>query len=470
MNSESRKEVSADLNIMNGQVVTEHGVFGASISVKNGKIWAIGGRSSLPRAKDELDVHGNFVLPGVIDTHVHIEGMGCSEREDFSTGSKAAASGGVTTYLEMPQSIPPVTTITAFEKKLQLMKANSFVDFGLYAGVGSTNLDAIDDFVKQGAIAFKTFMMVPAPSEKDSQGFNVTNDGSLIELFKQVGKTRLVLNIHAENDGIIKYLIKKLKREGVKGPRAHTLSRPPIAEVEAVSRAIMLARGTGARIHIVHISSKEAIELVRQAKLSGQQVTTEVCPHHLLMTAEDFNRIGILGKYDPPLRSTGDLEACWNAINDGTISSVVSDHAPYTREEKGIDLENIFDIASGAPGIETLLPVMLTQMNSERITLEKLVEVTSVNPAKLFGIYPRKGAIEIGSDADFVIVDLQRASEIREENLYTKQKMSVFNGWKIKGMPIATIVRGEIVMNEGEIVGERGYGRFICGDEKVGHE
>jgi len=464
VNSESRKEASADLNIRNGKVVTEHGVFGASISVKNGKIWAIGKRSSLPRAKDELDAHGNFVLPGVIDTHVHIEEMGCSEREDFSSGSKAAASGGVTTYLEMPHSIPPVTTITAFEKKLQLMKANSFVDFGLYAGVGSTNLDAIDDFVKQGAIAFKTFMMVPASSEKDAHGFNVTDDGSMIELFKQVGKTGLILNIHAENGEIIKYLIKKLKEEGVKGPRAHTLSRPPIAEVEAVSRAIMLARGTGARIHIVHISSEEAIELVRQAKFSGQQVTAEVCPHHLLMTAEDFNRIGISGKYNPPLRATSDLEACWNAINDGTISNIVSDHAP---EEKGINSENIFDIASGAPGIETLLPVMLTQVNNKKITLEKLVEVTSVNPAKLYGIYPRKGAIQIGSDADFVIVNLQRTGEIREENLYTKQRMSPFNGWRIKGMPIATIVRGEMVMNEGEIVGEKGYGRFICGDEKV---
>jgi dihydropyrimidinase/allantoinase len=447
-----------DLNIQNGNIFTETGLVKAGLSIDNGKIAAIGKGPALPKADKTIDAAGKIVIPGCIDVHTHILDMVYAYREDFVTGTKAAVSGGITTILEMPLGIEGKSVIEAFDMQLSSMKEKCLIDFGLIGAAGYTTIDAIQELAQKGCIAFKTFMIDPPEEEAELRDCAAKNDYFLLKIFAEIAKTGLPSSVHAENDSIITHEIGRLRALGRNDFDAHTESRPALAEDEACIRALLLAHHAKVKLNLVHMSSKNAFQFIRTAKKRGFDVTCEVTPHHLFLTSKDGARIGPWAKVDPPLRSEEHVAAAWRALHDGTIDMVASDHSPYEYYEK--QSETIFECGSGTPGVETLLPVLLDAVNKNRITLKKLVEVTARNPARRFGLH-QKGIIAVDADADLVMVDMKKKYTIRNENMFTKPGITVFDGMEVQGAVEKTLVRGAVVYDNGEFCMEKGYGEFL---------
>lgn len=452
-----------DLVLKNAKIITTQGVYEGGLGVDSGQIVVIGKNGNLPQADRVLDLHGNLVMPGAIDAHCHCHAMGRSDWEDFTTGTMAAAAGGVTTVLEMPQTLPPTATAKAFADKRRQAERDAVVNFGLYGGAGSQNLEEISKLAAEGAIAFKTFMPQPSPGrEEDMWGLYVTDDGSFLEALKAIARTGLPSCVHAENWQIHQYLAKKLESEGKVDLAAYLESRPGITEAEGISRAAMLAEAAGARIHIVHVCAREAVEVIRRAKQNGQRLTAETCPHYVTFTADQIDKYGAYAKINPPIRTDEDRAALWKALIDGTIDVVASDHGPFAKDWKERGLDNIWKASMGAPVLDTFLPLMLTHVNRGLISLQTLAKVASENVAKIFDLYPRKGILQVGSDADLVIVDPNKKEKLSAEKFYTKAKeiALMYNGIEVEGMPVATLVNGVEVMREGQVIGKPGTGRF----------
>ncbi|MHA1200317.1 MAG: dihydroorotase [Candidatus Heimdallarchaeaceae archaeon] len=452
-----------DLNVINGKVFVEEKLIETGLSIDQGKIVAIGKAHILPPAERTVDAENHLILPGGIDVHAHILDLEFSYREDFYTGTQAAASGGITTVLEMPMGIKGKSVVEAFDLQLNEMKSKSIVDFGLIGSAGYNNIDSIEELVSKGAIAFKTFMLNPPEEMYELKDLSSKNDSYLLKIFSKISELGLVSSVHAENDSIIQAEISKQKSSGKLDFQSHTDSRPAIAEEEACMRAMVLANHAKVKLNLVHMSSQNAFNSIRTAKQKGWDVTCEITPHHLFLTSKDAAEIGSWAKVDPPIRSKEHMEAAWIALNDGTIDIVASDHSPYSHKEKELgDKENgIFGAGSGTPGLETMLPILLDAVNRKRMSLHKLVDVTSSNPAKRFGIYPRKGSISQGSDADLIMVDLKDVYTLKNENMFTKQKCTIFDGWELQGKIVKTFVGGKIVFDKGQFHTEKGNGNFI---------
>jgi len=452
--------MTVDLIIKNGTLVMPNYVVKATIAIDNGKIVSISSNSVTFNADKIIDATGLYILPGIIDDHVHFREPGLTYKEDFYTGSMAAACGGVTLVLDMPNVVPPTADQQTLKQKVELASRKSFVDFGFYGVILPTNIDQIEPLAEAGVIGYKVFMGLTVG------GLPSPNDGELIEAFKRIANTGLRVGVHAENRQIIDYLTEKLKKEGRTDPLAHLESRPAIAEAEAIQRAILFAKQFGTKLHIFHMSSKEGVEIVRWAKQNGLNVSAETCPHYLLFDGQEgLKKLGSLLKMNPPIRTKESAEALWQGLKDGTIDVIATDHSPHTREEKLNP--NIWEAIAGFPGVETLLPLMLTQVNNGKLSLTELVRLMSENPAKLWGLYPKKGTINIGSDGDLTIIDLHKEGVIESEKLHSKNKLTPFDGFKVKGMPVYTIVRGNVVMEKGEIVGEP-KGMWIKPISKIG--
>ncbi|NPD89295.1 MAG: dihydroorotase family protein [Asgard group archaeon] len=452
-----------DLNIINGKVFVENELIETGLSIDNGKIVAIGQTKTLPKADKTINAENQLILPGGIDVHTHILDLEFSYREDFYTGTQAASSGGITTILEMPMGIRGKSVTESFDMQLNAMKERSLVDYGLIGSAGYTNIRSINELVSRGAIAFKTFM-IDAPEEMyELKDLSAKNDSFLLKIFSKIAEVDSVSCIHAENDVIINNEINRLSSIGKYDFQAHTDSRPAIAEDEACIRAMQLANRAKAKLNLVHMSSKNAFDSIKIAKQKGWDITCEITPHHLFLTSDDAEKIGAWAKSDPPIRSKEHMEAAWKALNDGTIDIIASDHSPYSYEEKDTSKKEngIFGVGSGTPGLETMIPLLLDAVNKEKLSLQRYVEVTSVNPAKRFGIYPNKGTLSLNSDADFIIIDMKREHTLENENMFTKQKITIFDGWKLQGKIEKTIIRGEIVYEEGQFLTKRGSGIFI---------
>lgn len=448
--------------ITGGRVVLPDRVVDADLVIENGVVSSVGddGRQ---RSMRSLDASGMHVLAGMIDTHVHLREPGHPHRENFSTGTMAAAAGGTTTVLEMPGGVPPVSSARSWEEKRDLVSRHAYVDFGLYGGAGAENLDLIGEQASVGAVAFKSFMNHPAPNaDPGSLTRCLPDDASFFEAMKMIAATGRVGVIHAENEDICNALIGQF-RQGDPDALQHARSRPPVAEEEAVRRAIVLARAAGARISFAHLSTASAVQAVREAKAAGQPVTAEACPHHLLLTEQELVRLGPYAKMNPPLRDDADRAALWDALLDGTVDYIGTDHAPYTTEEKDRGWDNIFDAPSGVHGIQTGLELLLAEVIAGRITLPKLSQVVSLNAAKIFGLWPRKGEIRVGADADLVIVDMKADTRIDRSELIsvTKDAARLWDGRRAAGRVRSTLVRGTPVYADGEIVAQAGHGRVI---------
>jgi len=437
----------ADLVIKNGKIVTPQVTYeGDDIAVKDGKIIAIDKQGSFAEAKEVIDVKGKYILPGLIDVHVHFREPGLTYKEDFTTGSMGAAVGGITTVCDMPNCVPFTCTLEAYQQKLDIIKNKAYVDYGLIAAIVGNSIQEIPKLAEAGINVFKIFMGatvggVPAP-----------DDGGMLEAFRLIAKTGRRIGVHAENNPIMDFFAAKLKEEGRTDALAHMEARPNVAEAEAIQRAILFAKETGCKLHIYHMSSKEGVELVKRAKADGVDVSAETGPHYLLLNSEHYKKLGSILKMNPPVRTAENGEALWKGLQDGTVEVIATDHSPHTVEEKIKD--NIWEAIPGFPGVETSAPLMLTQINEGKISLNQYVKLASENPARLFNMYPEKGSFKIGTDADFTIVDMEKESVIDKSKLQSKCKLTPFDGYKIKGMPVCTIVRGNIVMKDGQIVGE----------------
>jgi allantoinase len=451
-----------DLLVQGGTVVTSSGTLKASILIDKGKIVSISSATNL-EADARIDATGLYILPGLIDTHVHFRDPGMTQKEDFLTGTRSAAKGGVTTVFDMPTTLPIVASKRQLIEKVKVIKPKAIVDFALYGGAGVGNLSELAGLAQAGAVAFKTYTVAPpVERQKEYEGTFVTDASSLYRVMEQVGAKGRILCIHAEDDNTVNFLSKQLQLQGRRDALAHSDSRPPFTEAIAVSEALTISEALHARIHLLHISTGSGVGLVRYWKKNGALATAETCPHYLLLTRDALKRHGPYAKFNPPPRDTSDNEALWRGIRDSTIDIIVSDHAPHSRQEKDAGKDDIWKAPPGTPGVETRLPLLLTQVTAGRLSLQDLVRLCSTNPARIFGLYPRKGEVAVGSDADLAIVDLRTEWTLRSDELESKAKETfLFDGWKAKGRCACAILRGKLVMKEGQIVGDPGYGHFI---------
>ncbi len=466
------KRGEVDLVIKNVTIftndATENGyLIKGGIAVSDGKVVAIGEEDFLPEALKVINGRGHLLLPGTIDTHVHLRDPGHPERETFKTGTMAAAAGGVTTILEMPISVPPPYSPELVENRKKIAESQALVDFCLFGAAGTNKMEYIQPCSKAGIVGFKTFFLkAPEGSEEEFDGLTMENAGLQFKGLREVSKTGKLIAIHCENNDMVQEGIKELRAKGRVDPEAHALSRPPICETETVSKVLLFAKEIGLRVDFVHISNPEAMELIKQGKKEGMDIYLETCPRYLFLTIEDLKKHGPYAKCTPPLRKKEVRDALWQYIEDGTVDFIGSDHSPYLDDEKKKGLEDIFKARAGFPGLEERLPLMLTAVRDNKLSLYRAMELLAINPAKTFDLYPKKGTIRVGSDADFVLVNMEKEFTIDNSKMFTHARgiAKVFNGWKLVGQPELTMVRGKEVFREGQIVSEAiGWGQFVPG-------
>lgn len=453
--------MSVQLLIKNGSIVTPTSITRGHLVIDDGKVVEIRFRDGdLPEAQTTIDATGLHVLPGLIDPHVHFRVPGLEHKEDFNTGSQAAVCGGITTVIDMPNVKPPTADVESLQMKLDIAKDTSYVDYGIYAVLIEGSGPKIKPLAEAGVCGYKIFL-------GDTIGsIEPPPDGEIIEQWRIMAETGLRCGVHAEDNGILFYLRDKLKAEGRTDPLAFVESRPAVAEAEAIQRAILFAREAGSKLMIYHMSSKEGVEILRRTKAEGHvDVAGETGPHYFLFEAEDMIRkgLGSLLRMNPPVRSGEHGEAIFQGLLDGTIDVIGTDHSPHTREEKCYDdrMGDIWKPVSGWPGVETNVPVMLTLVNEGRLTLQQYVKMQAENPARCWNLYPRKGHLGIGADGDVTIVDMNRPMVIDENKLHSKSKLSPWHGWQCTASPVYTIIRGNIVAKDGEIVDAPPRGEFI---------
>ncbi len=438
----------ADLIVENGTVVTSDATFLADLAVRDGRFAAIAEPGQLGQdGDDRYDATGLYVLPGVIDGHVHFREPGWEYKEDFGSGSTAAVMGGVTTVLDMPNTKPPTDTPEHVDLKRKLAEEKSRCDFGILGLVVQENVDQLEPMARSGVTGYKCFLgetvgNIPAP-----------DDGMLLEAMRAIRRTGLRVGFHAENNDIMQHLIRKLKAEGRTDPLAHVDSRPVLAEVEAIQRVGLFAKHTGTKIHIFHLSSKDGLEMIDEWRAKGVDLTCETGAHYAFLTSDDMSTLGARLRMNPPVREPGHGDALVTGLVERRVNQIATDHSPHTKEEKLHD--DIWKAISGFAGVETSVRIFLTYgVHTGRMTLNQYVAVTSEGPAMTWDLWPRKGAIRVGSDADLTIVDLEKAGVISESEMHGKNNLNPFEGHKTRGQAVATVVRGHFAMRDNELVGE----------------
>ena len=453
-----------DLVIKGAQVVTENGIFTGGVAVKDGKIVAIGRDESLPSGKTEIDAAGQYLLPGGVDPHVHIRYPGGAHRETFITGSMAAAAGGVTTIIEHPISNPPQYSSEILMKRVEAVQEQAVVDVAFLGAAGGNRLEFIQEIGGAGIVGYKSFLhAAPEGRAKEFDGLTMESNYELYRGFEEIKKTGLPMTAHAEDNDLIVGFTKEFRARGATSGIDHAKARPTLSEVISVERLIRFAKETGVPLYLVHISTPEAVAVAKAARDEGLNLHIETCPHYLYLTEESLVKYGAYAKCNPPLRTYEQTQKMWEYVMDGTIDTVGSDHAPYTVEEKEKNKEDIFVAPAGFPGIETRLPLMLTAVKDGKISLERAVDLISTKPSKIFGLYPRKGAIAVGADADLVLVNLTDEYELQHADMVTQAKDVgvVYDGQKVYGKVHKTFVRGEVVYDEGKITVNPGYGQWV---------
>ncbi len=449
-----------DLLIKDGKIVTQTGIYKANVVIKKGKIAGIVDWDEDVKSEETIDASGKLVFPGVIDSHVHFNEPGREEWEGFESGSKSAAAGGITTFIDMPLNSKPCTLKKSLLlEKIKIGEEKSITDFALWGGATPDNINNLQELNDEGVAAYKSFLCYSGIDE-----FKNIDDGEFLEIMRIIGKLNNVMGIHAENGSIADYFTKNLKKEGRKDRKAYIESRPKIVETEAVNNLLFMLLNTKIdhNLHFVHISTPESLDLINQAKINGIKVTAETCPHYLTLTDEDFVKIGPIAKCSPPLRSQKEREKLWEYIKKGYVDTIGSDHSPSTEELKIKGEDDIWEAWGGISGIQTMLPIMFSEGHIKRgISLCRLVRMMSYNPSVIFGLFPQKGNIAPGADADLVIFDPEKEWVVDKDMLYYKNKITPFLGIKITGSVEKTIIRGKLVYDNGEIKINPGYGRFI---------
>jgi dihydroorotase len=415
-----------DFVLVNGKVVSPKGIKEAQVLVKKGKIAAVGKKVKVPKGAQVIDVKGMHILPGVIDAHVHFRTPGMTAKEDWTTGSRAALAGGVTTVLDMPNTNPPTVDAATLKKKREMVKKKALVNYGFFVGATVKNLDKIGKLKNIAGI--KLFM-------GSSTGNLLIKEKEMLEKFFK--KTKVVLAVHAESEECI---LRNTEKVGSSNqPNIHNLIRSPECAHEAMKEVLHLAKKYGTRVHVCHVTTDREVDSLR--KFKSKKVTAEVTPHHLFLTEKDYKMYGTLIKVNPPIRGLIDQVALWEGLKKGWIDMVATDHAPHLLEEKERPYTNA---PSGVPGVQTMLPLLLNAVNEKKLTLEEVVRLTSYNPARLYGI-KNKGEIKVGADADLTVVNMKMPERICHRFLFSKCGWSPYHDWVLKGWPVMTFVNGELM-------------------------
>lgn len=456
-----------DTVICNADVVTETGTLAADVALRDGIIAALLTRGTPVDAAERIDAAGQLLLPGAIDIHFHCRAPAWPERGDFSTETRAAAAGGVTTIFEMPVSKPCCATAAIFRRRRALAEADAWVNYALYAAPGLLRRDEVQALAAEGAIAFKIFMTsAPAGRDDEFEGLCLTSAPEQLQALQLVAETGRVCVAHAEDNALLAHYTAQLQAAGRNDLRAPNESRPPHVEALAIATLLTLNEVAGARLHIAHVSSRAALAVLRRHQAAGADVTGETCPQYLFFTEDDYLRLGPWARVNPPIRAQADQDALWAALADGTLLAVTTDHSPFTVAEKERAGADIWRVPPGAPGVEELVPAMLDAALSGRLSLGDALRLISANGARRFGIYPRKGVIAPGSDADLLLYDPAASTTIRQDTLFSKSRASdkLYEGMTFRGRVTRTIVHGATVYADGELVGRRGGGRFVRPD------
>ncbi len=435
-----------DLVVRNGTLVTTTGEQRVDLAADDGRIVA-SGLDLAGMGKEEIDASGLYIFPGVIDAHVHFNEPGRTAWEGIATGSAALAAGGATAFFDMPlNASQPTLDAASFDLKLQAMRNSSLVDFALWGGLVPGNIEQLDDLVVRGVIGFKAFM-----SNSGIEDFAAVDDLTLYEGMARIASLGSIVAVHAENDQITGALARRALAEGRTGVRDYLTSRPVVAELEAIARAIQFAADTGCALHIVHVSSGRGIALVLEAQARGVDVSCETCPHYLVLSEEDVERLGAIAKCAPPIRSRAEQDALWQHIFAGNLPMVVSDHSPAPAAMKSD--KNFFKVWGGISGCQSVLQLLLTEGYERRhLPLAKIVALTSENIARRFGLFPTKGHLAPGADADMTLVDLQCRQRLEAGDLHYRHQHSPYVGMELRGRIVRTLVRGRTIFREGKIV------------------
>lgn len=443
------------LRIAGGTVVTHEAAFRADILVRGERIAAILAPDEPAEADDTIDATGLHVLPGAIDVHVHFREPGFPWKETWVSGTRAAAAGGVTTIFEMPNTDPATATPELVAAKIAHAQPQAHVDFGVYGLLSESSLPHLAAMRAAGAVAFKLFL------GSDNPRTPCPSDGAVLEAFEMLAGLGLRTTIHAENTPILKWREARLKAAGRHDFAAHLEMHADIAAVEATCRAALFAEWTGAKIHIAHESCRHSVPWIAQAKARGVDITAETCPHYLLLSTADQARLpDSFLRVKPPLRGPEHAEPLWRALLDGTIDMISTDHAPHLPAEKA--RESMWDSAPGFPGVETSMPLMLAQVSAGRMTLPDYVRRSSFNAARAFGLFPRKGLLAPGSDADIVLVDMTKRGTVQAAGLHSLGNATPFEGVPLHGLPVRTLVRGRTVALDGRALEAAGWGRNVA--------
>ncbi|MGE4247960.1 MAG: dihydroorotase family protein [Parvibaculaceae bacterium] len=444
-----------DLALRGGKIFIEGRLIEGHIGIRNEKIVAVTtSDGGMPDAKQEIDAHGRVILPGVIDMHVHCRDLDHAYKETFTTATRAAAAGGVTLVCDMPNCVPPTTTAQRYREKIALAEPQVYVDYSIWGG--GVDTDEIGNIAAEGAIGYKIYMHTSAmKGTPHHRGVFVEDDGQLYDIFRAVEKTGLPLMIHLDNQAISERLRQKLVAEGRNSALDYMEPWETIAMEEATQKVLLFSQKVGTRIHIAHAPNPASVELARSAKQKGVPVTVEVIAPYLFLSYDDAAK---LGPYAVPVSKPQDqIDAYWTQLLDRGIDTIGTDHAPHTKEEKEVGWKNIWDAAPGVTSIETYLGLLLDKVAAGKLSLARMVELTSQKPAEILG-FPHKGHLRPGADADLTVVDLDKEWVVDNAKLETKPKWDPFAGRKLRGKPVMTIVRGRPVMADGVIIGPAGWG------------
>jgi dihydropyrimidinase len=448
--------------IKNGTVVTATDLYAGDVLIEGERIATIG--SSLTMTADRvIDALGKYVLPGGIDVHTHLDMPfgGTTSADDFESGTIAAAHGGTTSIVDFAIQYKGQRLHDAWETWMKKADGKAAVDYGFHMII--TDLtdqveEEMDALVRQGVTSFKLFMAYP--------GVFMLDDASIFRALLRSGKNGGTICMHAENGGVIDVLVKRALADGKTAPKYHALTRPARAEAEATHRAIALAEIADVPIYIVHLSAPEALEMVAEARDRGLPAYAETCPQYLFLSYDNYEQAGFDGaKYvmSPPLRPKAAQDRLWNGLAGNDLQVISTDHCPFCmKEQKVLGKEDFSKIPNGAPGIETRMSLVFDGgVRSGRISLNRFVELTSTSPAKLFGLFPRKGTIAPGSDADIVIFDPKRTTRLSVASLHMKVDYNPYEGREVTGVPETVLSRGRVIIDQGKFVGRAGDGAFI---------
>jgi allantoinase len=461
--------------VSGGLVVTPSGTTACDVVIEQGRFTGLLEGSSGIDADERIDATGLVVLPGGIDGHTHflqddpentdaaLAAPHPEEFDGFTNGGRGAAAGGVTTVIEMPQADPSTVTGELYHRKIDLAAHDAVVDYALWGGAipGRTTSD-LADMVEAGAVGFKAFTCNSDPT------YPGLDDAQLMQTLEFLKDTPVMLGLHAENDALLQRGLAEMRSAGRTDPMAHAESRPPIVEIEAVNRAIFFAERTGGWAHIVHMSSPGSAELIRQAKQRGVRITCETCPQYLALDLDDLARLGPFAKCAPAIRAREEVEMMWRYVADGVIDCLTSDHCAFTAEVKRSGRKDIFDAPNGLAGIQTLVPVFISEARRRGLSWERIAQMTSETPALLWHLAPKKGAIRVGTDADLILLDPEGSWEVRGDDLLHTHKWSPFEGRTLQGRIIRTILRGETIYRldaEEKVLVGAGFGRFVARQE-----